>query len=117
MKIENLHLLVYTDKENKLQTFLCYTDLDMDINSEEFRDEFCIPQDTNISQIPPEKWNCETICNAMDYFFDDRCKRGAYYDPHNFLDILNEKQLNGEVKKSIMMGILKLVEQQFGDKE
>lgn len=118
MRIENLHI-VETNDSNEQDVY--YYDPDIDVNAKEFRAEFDISENTVLIELPfstdPDicKWTEQTIRNAIDYFMDDSCKSGPYYDPNNFLEALELSGITDErIRRAFLLRLLRIIELQFG---
>lgn len=118
MHIENLHVIT-TEDSNEQNIY--YHDPNIDVNSKEFRTEFDISENIELIKLPfstnPDicEWTEQTICNAINYFMDDSCRSGPYYDPKNFIETLTSAGITDErTRRGFLLHILMIIELQFG---
>lgn len=118
MHIENLHVIT-TEDSNEQNVY--YHDPNIDVNSKEFRTEFDISENARLIKLPfstdPDicEWTEQTIHNAIDYFMDDSCRSGPYYDPNNFIEALISAGITDEkTRRGFLLRVLLIIESQFG---
>lgn len=114
MRLNNFKVVTYTDNDGKIDQGVYYGDPDMDLNSAEVREEYGIPYNVDLTEIPQCEWPVWAIKEIMDSFFDDACKSGTWYEPSGFENVFQNLSIPDEKIRQGMFGLLKLVEDQFG---